>query len=70
MTNLPPGLTKIVANINKKFPDSIVDLNKNPRDISYLSSTGSLGLDKALGGGVAKGRIFEIFGPESCGKVL
>jgi recA bacterial DNA recombination protein len=30
--------------------------------------TGCLTLDAALGGGVAKGRIIEIYGPESCGK--
>ena len=32
-------------------------------------STGSLSLDLALGiGGVPRGRIVEIYGPESCGK--
>lgn len=31
-------------------------------------STGSLGLDLALGGGLPKGRIVEIYGPESSGK--
>ena len=31
-------------------------------------STGSLGLDEALGGGFPKGRIIEIYGPESSGK--
>ena len=32
-------------------------------------STGSLSLDLALGiGGVPRGRIIEIYGPESCGK--
>jgi recombination protein RecA len=36
-------------------------------DIETFSS-GSLGLDLALGGGYAKGRIVEIYGPESSGK--
>ncbi len=31
-------------------------------------STGSLGLDMALGGGLPKGRVVEIYGPESSGK--
>ena len=37
------------------------------RDIE-LVSTGSLGLDIALGGGLPKGRVVEIYGPESSGK--
>ncbi len=32
------------------------------------TSSGSISLDKALGGGYAKGRIVEIYGPESSGK--
>lgn len=37
------------------------------RDIEFVS-TGSLGLDVALGGGLPKGRVIEIYGPESSGK--
>ena len=41
---------------------------KNVTDIESIS-TGSLGLDIALGvGGLAKGRVIEIYGPESSGK--
>ncbi|HMK68199.1 MAG TPA: recombinase RecA, partial [Stellaceae bacterium] len=42
--------------------------NERPTDIEAIS-TGSLGLDIALGiGGLPKGRIIEIYGPESSGK--
>ncbi|MBU8537684.1 recombinase RecA [Falsiroseomonas tokyonensis] len=43
--------------------------NKAATDEVEVVSTGSLGLDLALGiGGVPKGRIIEIYGPESSGK--
>ncbi|MCS6891839.1 MAG: recombinase RecA [Rhodovarius sp.] len=42
---------------------------KNPLEDVEVISTGSLGLDIALGiGGLPKGRIVEIYGPESSGK--
>lgn len=42
--------------------------DKNPMEVEAIS-TGSLGLDIALGiGGVPRGRIIEVFGPESSGK--
>lgn len=37
------------------------------QDIEFIS-TGSIGLDIALGGGLPKGRVVEIYGPESSGK--
>ncbi len=43
--------------------------SKNPMEDVEVVSTGSLGLDIALGiGGVPKGRVVEIYGPESSGK--
>lgn len=56
--------------IKTKFgDDSIMMLGEKPHvDINSIS-TGSIGLDAALGvGGVPRGRIIEIFGPESSGK--
>lgn len=56
--------------IKTKFgEDSIMKLGDKPRvDINAIS-TGSIGLDAALGvGGLPRGRIIEIFGPESSGK--
>ncbi len=56
--------------IKTKFgEDSIMKLGEKPRvDINAIS-TGSIGLDEALGvGGLPRGRIIEIFGPESSGK--
>lgn len=49
---------------------SIMTLTEKPDfDANNVISTGSLGLDMALGiGGLPKGRIIEIYGPESSGK--
>ncbi len=61
-----------VSAIEKQFgKGSIMRLSKDalPTGPVESISTGSLGLDLALGiGGVPRGRIVEIFGPESSGK--
>lgn len=56
--------------IRTKFgEDSIMKLGEKPRVGVDAISTGSIGLDAALGvGGLPRGRIIEIFGPESSGK--
>jgi recombination protein RecA len=56
--------------IHKDFGEgSIMRLGDTKQLDVEVTSTGSLGLDIALGvGGVPKGRVIEIFGPESSGK--
>lgn len=56
--------------IKTKFgDDAIMKLGEKPRVDVNAISTGSIGLDIALGvGGMPRGRIIEIFGPESSGK--
>jgi recombination protein RecA len=60
-----------VSHIKKQFGEgSIMRLGKNSADIEVsVIKTGALALDVALGiGGVPRGRVVEIFGPESSGK--
>ena len=56
--------------IERKFgKGSVMKMGDSPRDKIPSISTGSLGLDIALGiGGLPQGRIVEIYGPESAGK--
>tara|TARA_B100001123_G_scaffold392260_2_gene471275 strand:+ start:577 stop:1689 length:1113 start_codon:yes stop_codon:yes gene_type:complete len=64
------ALDATVSLIEKNYgKGSIMKLGSNKKiDIESIS-TGSLGLDIALGiGGVPKGRVVEIYGPESSGK--
>jgi recombination protein RecA len=63
---LETALSQIEKNFGK---GSIMKLGDNQMEAVEATSTGSLGLDLALGvGGLPKGRIIEIYGPESSGK--
>jgi len=63
-------LEATLGNIEKNFgKGTIMKLGANPIENIPSISTGSIGLDHALGiGGLPKGRVIEIYGPESSGK--
>ena len=63
-------LDQVLADIEKQFgKGSIMKLGENNNMEIEATSSGSLALDLALGvNGFPKGRIIEIFGPESSGK--
>lgn len=55
--------------INKQFGDGAIRRLGDTQTVDVeLVSSGSLSLDLALGGGYPKGRIIEVYGPESSGK--
>ncbi len=64
------AINEAIASIKTKFgEEAIMTLDAKPRVGIDAIPTGSIGLDAALGiGGVPRGRIIEIFGPESSGK--
>ena len=69
--NKKKALAAALGQIDKQFgKGTIMRMGDNSvnRDIDVIS-TGSLGLDLALGiGGLPRGRVVEIYGPESSGK--
>lgn len=63
------ALNLAISQITKSFGDgSIMKLGDAKKIDVQLIPSGSLSLDLALGGGYPKGRIIEIYGPESSGK--
>ena len=64
-------LKSVISNIEKSYgKGAIMMLGKKDTDSNFeVYSTGSLGLDIALGiGGLPRGRVVEVYGPESSGK--
>lgn len=64
------ALDTAISQVEKRFgKGTIIKMGENPNMNVSAVSTGSVGLDMALGvGGVPRGRIIEIYGPESSGK--
>jgi len=64
------ALERTLGNIDKHYgKGTIMKLGDTPIENVPTISTGSIGLDAALGiGGLPKGRVIEIYGPESSGK--
>ncbi len=64
------ALKLTIDKIDKDFgKGSVMMMNERSQEPMEVISTGSIGLDTALGvGGLPRGRIVEIYGPESSGK--
>tara|TARA_R100001082_G_C4366132_1_gene162047 strand:+ start:8392 stop:9456 length:1065 start_codon:yes stop_codon:yes gene_type:complete len=64
------ALSKLMADVSKKHGDgSLMKMGESPTKKVGVISSGSIGIDYAFGiGGYPRGRIVEIFGPESSGK--
>ena len=69
-TGTDADIDRALAQIKTKFGDeAIMKLGDTPKVDVNAIPTGSIGVDWALGiGGLPRGRIIEIFGPESSGK--
>jgi len=68
--NRKKALSAALGQIERQFgKGAVMRMGEQPREAIPAVSTGSLGLDVALGiGGLPFGRIVEIYGPESSGK--
>lgn len=63
------AIKKVQLEIDKKFGQNTTMFGNVRMDVPLICSSGSLNIDIAMGvGGIPRGRIIEIFGPESSGK--
>ena len=69
VTEKQKALSMVLNQIERNFgKGSIMRLGEASRMMVETIPTGALTLDLALGGGIPKGRVIEIYGPESSGK--
>jgi len=70
MSDQEKQVKEIMKEINKKYGEgSLMKLDESPDIKVETIKTGALSLDLAIGiGGIPRGRIIELFGPESSGK--
>jgi recombination protein RecA len=69
MNKKQDAIKSALAQIEKNFGQgTIMKMGEKAKIKAETISSGCLSLDQALGGGIPKGRIIEIFGPESSGK--
>ncbi|MGB3201655.1 MAG: recombinase RecA, partial [Nodosilinea sp.] len=69
VTEKQKALSMVLSQIERNFgKGSIIRLGEASRMTVETIPTGALTLDLALGGGLPKGRVIEIYGPESSGK--
>jgi recombination protein RecA len=69
MSTALDALTRSLDEITKKHGKGSVIVGNEVISVEKTSS-GSMSLDLALGGGYGEGRVIEIYGPESAGKTL
>lgn len=69
MSNKNDAIKNALAQIEKNYGlGTIMKLGDKSKIQVETIPTGAISLDRALGGGIPKGRIIEIYGPESSGK--
>ncbi len=70
VTSLQERLRRAIGEVERRCGDgTIMALDGRTRESVEVIPTGSFALDRALGvGGIPRGRVIEIFGPESTGK--
>ena len=69
MSKKDDAIKNAITQIEKNYGQgTIMKMGDTAKIKVETISTGSISLDKALGGGIPKGRVIEIYGPESSGK--